>query len=81
MIKLTVKQKCLLNDLLEIEINNVYKSIKNNKDETLIDAELDYIIECKLIKSKLELDKQEKEIEKDLYGLSLNQEMNKDIYN
>jgi len=66
MIKLTVKQKCLLNDLLEIEINNVYKSIKNNKDETLIDAELDYIIECKLIKSKLELDKQEKEIEKDL---------------
>jgi len=81
MIKLTVKQKCLLNDLLEIEIKNVYKSIKNNKDETLIDAELDYIIECKLIKSKLELDKQEKEIEKDLYGLSLNQEMNKDIYN
>lgn len=81
MIKLTVKQKCLLNDLLEIEINNVYKSIKNNKDETLIDAELDYIIECKLIKSKLELDKQEKEIEKDLYGLSLNQEINKDIYN
>ena len=81
MIKLTVKQKCLLNDLLEIEINNVYKSIKNNKDETLIDAELDYIIECKLIKSKLELDKQEKEIEKDLYGLSLNQEINKDLYN
>jgi len=81
MIKLTVKQKCLLNDLLEIEIKNVYKSIKNNKDETLIDAELDYIIECKLIKSKLELYKQEKEIEKDLYGLSLNQEMNKDIYN
>jgi len=81
MIKLTVKQKCLLNDLLEIEINNVYKGIKNSKDETLIDAELDYIIECKLIKSKLELDKQEKEIEKDLYGLSLNQEMNKDIYN
>ena len=68
MIKLTVKQKCLLNDLLEIEINNVYKSIKNNKDETLIDAELDYIIECKLIKSKLELDKQEKEIEKDIYN-------------
>jgi len=68
MIKLTVKQKCLLNDLLEIEINNVYKGIKNSKDETLIDAELDYIIECKLIKSKLELNKQEKEIEKDIYN-------------
>ena len=81
MIKLTVKQKCLLNDLLEIEINNVYKGIKNSKDETLIDAELDYIIECKLIKSKLELNEKETQIEKDLYGLSLNQEMNKDIYN
>jgi len=81
MIKLTVKQKCLLNDLLEIEINNVYKGIKNSKDETLIDAELDYIIECKLIKSKLELNEKETQIEKDLYGLSLNQEMNKDLYN
>jgi hypothetical protein len=68
MIKLNVKQKCLLNDLLEIEINNVYKSIKGSKDETLIDAELDYIIECKLIKSKLELSEQEKEQEKELYN-------------
>ena len=68
MIKLNVKQKCLLNDLLEIEINNVYKSIKNSNDETLIDAELDYIIECKLIKEKLKLNEQEKEQEKDLYN-------------
>ena len=68
MIKLNVKQKCLLNDLLEIEIANVYKSIKNSKDETLIDAELDYIIECKLIKEKLKLNEQEKEQEKDLYN-------------
>jgi hypothetical protein len=68
MIKLNVKQKCLLNDLLEIEIDNVYKSIKGSKDETLIDAELDYIIECKLIKSKLELSEQEKEQEKELYN-------------
>jgi len=68
MTKLTVKQKCLLNDLLEIEINNVYKSIKNSNDETLIDAELDYIIECKLIKEKLKLNEQEKEQEKDLYN-------------
>jgi|TARA_R100001463_G_scaffold126493_1_gene184245 hypothetical protein len=68
MTKLTVKQKCLLNDLLEIEINNVYKSIKNGNDETLIDAELDYIIECKLIKEKLKLNEQEKEQEKDLYN-------------
>jgi len=67
MIKLNVKQKCLLNDLLEIEINNVYKSIKNSNDETLIDAELDYIIECKLIREKLKLKEQEKEQEKDLY--------------
>jgi hypothetical protein len=67
MIKLNVKQKCLLNDLLEIEINNVYKSIKNSNDETLIDAELDYIIECKLIREKLKLNEQEKEQEKDLY--------------
>ena len=83
MIKLNVKQKCLLNDLLKIEIENVYKDIKKIKgySDHVIDAELDYIIECKLIKSKLELDKQEKEIEKDLYGLSLNQEINKDIYN
>ena len=68
MIKLNVKQKCLLNDLLEIEIANVYKSIKNSKDKTLIDAELDYIIECKLIKEKLKLNEQEKEQEKDLYN-------------
>jgi len=68
MTKLNVKQKCLLNDLLEIEIDNVYKSIKGSKDETLIDAELDYIIECKLIKSKLELSEQEKEQEKELYN-------------
>ena len=67
MIKLNVKQKCLLSDLLKIEIDSVYKSIKNSKDEALIDAELDYIIECKLIKEKLKLNEQEKEQEKDLY--------------
>ena len=67
MIKLNVKQKCLLSDLLKIEIENVYKSIKKADNKTLIDAELDYIIECKLIKEKLKLNEQEKEQEKDLY--------------
>jgi hypothetical protein len=32
MINLTIKQKCLLNDLLEIEIKNVYDSIKSTDD-------------------------------------------------
>ena len=68
MINLTIKQKCLLNDLLEIEIKNVYDSIKSTNDNFLIDAELDYIIECKLIKGKLELNEQEKEIEQELYN-------------
>ena len=69
MIKLNVKQKCLLNDLLKIEIENVYKDIKKIKgySDHVIDAELDYIIECKLIKEKLKLNEQEKEQEKDLY--------------
>jgi len=68
MIKLNVKQKCLLNDLLEIEIDNVYKSFKNFPNDVRLDAELDYIIECKLIKEKLKLNEQEKEQEKDLYN-------------
>jgi hypothetical protein len=68
MINLTIKQKCLLNDLLEIEIKNVYDSIKSTDDNFLIDAELDYIIECKLIKGKLELNEQEKEVEQELYN-------------
>tara|TARA_R110000796_G_scaffold60733_1_gene140651 strand:- start:425 stop:631 length:207 start_codon:yes stop_codon:yes gene_type:complete len=68
MINLTIKQKCLLNDLLEIEIKNVYDSIKSTNDNFLIDAELDYIIECKLIKGKLELNEQEKEVEQELYN-------------
>ena len=68
MINLTIKQKCLLNDLLEIEIKNVYDSIKSTNDNFLIDAELDYIIECKLIKGKLELNEKEKEVEKELYN-------------
>ena len=68
MINLTIKQKCLLNDLLEIEIKDVYDSIKSTNDNFLIDAELDYIIECKLIKGKLELNEQEKEIEQELYN-------------
>lgn len=70
MIKLNVKQKCLLTDLLNIEIENVYKDIKKTKGNNIdhiIDAELDYIIECKLIKAKLELSEQEKEQEKELY--------------
>jgi hypothetical protein len=67
MINLTIKQKCLLNDLLEIEIKNVYDSIKSTNDNFLIDAELDYIIECKLIKGKLELNEQEKKVEQELY--------------
>ena len=70
MIKLNVKQKCLLTDLLNIEIENVYKDIKKTKGNNIdhiIDAELDYIIECKIIKAKLELSEQEKEQEKELY--------------
>jgi len=68
MIKLNVKQKCLLNDLLEIEIDSVYKSIKNVPNDVRLDAEIDYIIECKLIREKLKLNEQEKEQEKDLYN-------------
>tara|TARA_R100000654_G_scaffold26318_1_gene49924 strand:- start:963 stop:1169 length:207 start_codon:yes stop_codon:yes gene_type:complete len=68
MIKLNVKQKCLLSDLLKIEIENVYKSIKKADNKSLIDAELDYIIECKLIKEKLKLNDKEKEQEKELYN-------------
>jgi hypothetical protein len=67
--KLSIKEKCLITDLINIEIKNVYETAKE-KSCLLndIDAELDYIIDLKILKSKFKLNDIEKKKERELYN-------------
>ena len=71
--KLSIKEKCLITDLINIEIKNVYETAKekNNNpayDFDAVNSELDYIIDLKILKSKFKLNDIEKKKERELYN-------------
>ena len=71
--KLSFKQKCLITDLINIEIKNVYETAKEKNNNPAYDfddvnSELDYIIDLKILKSKFKLNDIEKKKERELYN-------------